>query len=407
MLLAARGGRARARRCRELPLLSEAERHQVLVEWNDTAAPHPRDALRPRAVRGPGRARRPDAVAVVFGGRAADLRASSTRGANQLAHRLRAPGRRARGAGRPLPGALARAGGRPARACSRPAAPTCRSTPPTRASGWPSCWRTPARRCCSPRRTCRPRCPRWPARAACCSTREAALLRATAARPPRHAVDARQPRLRDLHLGLDRPAQGRGGRRTAACVNLVAGRGRPSASGPAAGVLAVRLAQLRRLGLRALRAAAAAAAPVVPAPATSCCPAAAAAAPLLSVTQAITTRAAPPMLALVPPERRCRGLRDGHLGGEALPARAASQRLGRRPAAAAQRLRPDRGHASAATWRPCAPTGAAACRSAGRSPTRALYVLDARAAAGAGGRAGRAVHRRRGPGARLPAAGRS
>ena len=32
-------------------------------------------------------------------------------------------------------------------ASSRPAAPICRSIPTTRASGWPSCWRMPARRC--------------------------------------------------------------------------------------------------------------------------------------------------------------------------------------------------------------------------------------------------------------------
>src|SRR5882672_2826639 len=38
---------------------------------------------------------------------------------------------------------------------SRPAAPICRSIRPIRASGWPSCSRTPARRCSSPT-------PRWP-----------------------------------------------------------------------------------------------------------------------------------------------------------------------------------------------------------------------------------------------------
>ena len=47
------------------------------------------------------------------------------------------------------------------------------------------------------------------------------------------------------------------------------------------------------------------------------------------------------------------------------------------------------------------------CPSAGPSPTPRLYVLDARPAAGARGRARRAVRRRRRPGARLPAAGRS
>ena len=33
-----------------LPLLTEAERHQLLVEWNDTAADYPKDLLYPRAV---------------------------------------------------------------------------------------------------------------------------------------------------------------------------------------------------------------------------------------------------------------------------------------------------------------------------------------------------------------------
>ena len=46
-------------------------------------------------------------------------------------------------------------------------------------------------------------------------------------------------------------------------------------------------------------------------------------------------------------------------------------------------------------------------RSAGRWPTAPVYVLDGGLAARARGRAGRALHRRRRPGARLPAAGRS
>ena len=39
-------------------------------------------------------------------------------------------------------------------ASSRPAAPICRSIRTTRRSGWPSCWRMPARRCCSPAPRC-------------------------------------------------------------------------------------------------------------------------------------------------------------------------------------------------------------------------------------------------------------
>ena len=40
--------------CRALPLLTAAERAQVLVEWNATAAAYPRERVRPRAVRGAG-----------------------------------------------------------------------------------------------------------------------------------------------------------------------------------------------------------------------------------------------------------------------------------------------------------------------------------------------------------------
>ena len=60
------------RRLSELPLLSEAERHQLLFEWNDTATEYPRDRcvheLFEEQVE-----RTPDAVAVVCRGRAAHL----------------------------------------------------------------------------------------------------------------------------------------------------------------------------------------------------------------------------------------------------------------------------------------------------------------------------------------------
>ena len=45
-------------------------------------------------------------------------------------------------------------------ASSRRAAPICRSTPAIRPSGWPSCWKTPARRFWSPNRCCSIGCPR-------------------------------------------------------------------------------------------------------------------------------------------------------------------------------------------------------------------------------------------------------
>jgi len=70
-----------------LPLLTEAERHRLLVEWNDTRAPYPRDAcvhhLFERQVE-----RTPDAVAIIDGKR--QLTYSELNGqSNALARRLR------------------------------------------------------------------------------------------------------------------------------------------------------------------------------------------------------------------------------------------------------------------------------------------------------------------------------
>src|SRR5215210_6665695 len=77
-------------RLSELPLLSEAERHQLLVEWNDTRAEYPRDRcvheLFEEQVE-----RAPDTVAVVFEEQQLTYRELNRR-ANQLAHHLRALG---------------------------------------------------------------------------------------------------------------------------------------------------------------------------------------------------------------------------------------------------------------------------------------------------------------------------
>src|SRR5829696_8993657 len=74
----------------ELPLLSEAERHQLLFEWNDTATEYPRDRcvheLFEEQVE-----RTPDAVAVVFEEQRLTYRELNRR-ANQLAHHLRRSG---------------------------------------------------------------------------------------------------------------------------------------------------------------------------------------------------------------------------------------------------------------------------------------------------------------------------
>ncbi len=72
----------------ELPLLSEAERHRLLFEWNDTATEYPRDRcvheLFEEQVE-----RTPDAVAVMFEEQQLTYRELNRR-ANQLAHHLRA-----------------------------------------------------------------------------------------------------------------------------------------------------------------------------------------------------------------------------------------------------------------------------------------------------------------------------
>ena len=77
------------RRASELPLLTAAERHQVLVAWNDTAVPH-----QDRCVQELFEAqveRTPDALAVVFARQRLTYRELDAR-SNQLARRLRSLG---------------------------------------------------------------------------------------------------------------------------------------------------------------------------------------------------------------------------------------------------------------------------------------------------------------------------
>ncbi|HEY7908027.1 MAG TPA: condensation domain-containing protein, partial [Thermomicrobiales bacterium] len=79
-----------ARRVSELPLLTDAECHQILIDWNATDADYPREqcvhaAFEAQAVR------TPDAIAAVFEDEQITYRALDQR-ANQLAHYLRARG---------------------------------------------------------------------------------------------------------------------------------------------------------------------------------------------------------------------------------------------------------------------------------------------------------------------------
>ncbi|WP_164014774.1 non-ribosomal peptide synthase/polyketide synthase [Pyxidicoccus trucidator] len=73
-----------------LPVMAEAERHRLLVEWNATRTDYPRDATLP-ALFAAQAARTPDAVAVAFGDSRLTYRELDRR-ANGLAHHLRALG---------------------------------------------------------------------------------------------------------------------------------------------------------------------------------------------------------------------------------------------------------------------------------------------------------------------------
>ena len=98
---------------RSIDVLPDAERGQLLVEWNDTAADYPHNCAFTSCSRRRRRAT-PDATAVVFGDARLTYGELDAR-ANQLAHRLREARRRSGDDRRPLRRALARHGGRPAR----------------------------------------------------------------------------------------------------------------------------------------------------------------------------------------------------------------------------------------------------------------------------------------------------
>ena len=97
------------RRPAELPMLTEAERQQVLYEWNDDEADYPEELcvhqLFEQQVE-----RDPDAVAVVYEDRSLSYGELNAR-SNRLAHHLTGAGRGARRAGGDLRGAVAGDGG--------------------------------------------------------------------------------------------------------------------------------------------------------------------------------------------------------------------------------------------------------------------------------------------------------
>src|SRR5439155_24647409 len=69
-----------------LPLLTEAERHRLLIEWNDTRREYPRDKCVHQLLEEQV-ARTPDAVAVICEDRQLTYRELND-GANRLAHHL-------------------------------------------------------------------------------------------------------------------------------------------------------------------------------------------------------------------------------------------------------------------------------------------------------------------------------
>ncbi len=75
------------RRLRELPILTEREHRELLVEWNDTATEYPREECIHQLFEAQVK-RAPNAVAVVFEGAQLTYRELNRR-ANQLAHHLR------------------------------------------------------------------------------------------------------------------------------------------------------------------------------------------------------------------------------------------------------------------------------------------------------------------------------
>ena len=74
-------------RITNLPILTDSELHQLLVEWNDTAAEYPKDSCIHELFEAQAE-RTPDAVAVQFEGKQLMYRELNSR-ANQLAHYLR------------------------------------------------------------------------------------------------------------------------------------------------------------------------------------------------------------------------------------------------------------------------------------------------------------------------------
>ena len=389
MLLEAARRPARTRACAELPLLTRRGAPAGAGgRGTPPRADYPRDAVPPRALRGPGRAAPRTPSPCELRGRAPHLPRSWTRAPTSSPHHLRSLGR---GPGGPrrrcawsarwswswrLLGIL-KAGG--AYVPLDPAYPRERLA--VHAGG------RAARRCCV---TQRARCCRRAALPPARAPRVVLAWRPTRSRAARRtrprARRRRQPRLRHLHLGLHRPAQGRRasphrGRRHASCTRHAA-RLRP---GPRRRVAAVAASRFD-VSVWELFGAAAARRPrcvVLPRrgrqrPGARC-------AQLLERARAsppctVVPSPAPRQLAERRPEALRRALRSVLAGGEA-----AARRRWRARAASAWPHCQLHQRATAPPRPPSTPPPAAAAAtprprsvpSAGPSPTPSVYVLDA------------------------------
>ena len=344
--------------------------------------------------------------------RAARPTASSTARANRLARRLRGARASGRRCGWRSASSARRSWWSPSSASSRPAAPTCRSTRPIRPSGWPSCWRTRAPLLLVDRRRWRERC-RRDARDASASTPSCDGSAGERRARRSAAVEPDHPGLRHLHLGLDRPAEGRGGharQRRRGCSR----RPQPGSASAPDDVWTLFHSYAFDFSVWEIWGALLYGGRLVVVP-YGVEPLAGATSTALLATERVT------VLNQTPSAFRQLVAADGGDGGRAA-ARAALGDLRRRGARAAPASRP--GSSATATsargWSTCtasprrrctSPTGRCArrdlagrraARSAVPIPDLAVHLLDPRRPAGAGRRAGRDPRRRRRAGARLP-----